>query len=327
MPHASVLCLESSPRESILNPLLRILTCFSAALLLGGCDKEPAAQAQPLLKINERQISKAEFESAFTRTLKPGQALSSGERQDLERAFLTQLIDRELTLAEARRRGIVIPPAELTAALDEHRRDYPEGGFEVMLRERGLSLAEWQAELLESLLLGRLAEQVVGERGRVGEMEIDAYYAAHRSDFDRPAQVRARQIVVADQAAGERVLAQLRKGEPFNEVAKRVSLSPDAAQGGDLGFFGRDEMPPEFEAVFDLPMGKVSPLVKSDYGHHLFLVEEKRPAARLSREDAAREIRALLEAERRETVYQMWLQELRGKAAVEVDWRQLEAKP
>ncbi|MHB8708959.1 MAG: peptidylprolyl isomerase [Desulfuromonadales bacterium] len=294
---------------------------------MGGCDKEPAVQAQPLLKINERQISKAEFESVFTRTLKPGQVLSTDERQDLERAFLTQLIDRELTLAEVRRRGIVISPAELTAALDDHRRDYPEGGFEVMLRERGLSLAEWQAELLESLLLDRLAEQVVGERGRVGEMEIDAYYSAHRADFDRPVQVRARQIVVADQAAGERVLAQLRKGEPFNEVAKRVSLSPDAAQGGDLGFFGRDEMPPEFEAVFDLPVGKVSPLVKSDYGHHLFLVEEKRPAARLSREEAAREIRALLEAERRETVYQVWLQELRGKAAVEVDWRQLEAKP
>lgn len=327
MPHASVLCLEPSPnREPILKPLLRILICLSATLLLGGCDKEPAAQAQPLLKINERQISRAEFAAAFTRTLKPGQTLSPGERLDLERAFLTQLIDRELTLAEARRRGITVPPPELSAALDEHRRDYPQDGFEAMLRERGLSLAEWQDELLESLTLGKLAEQVVGERGRVGEMEIDTYYATHRAEFDRPAQVRARQIVVDDQAAGERVLAQLRKGEPFSEVAKRVSLSPEAAQGGDLGFFGREEMPPEFDAVFDLPVGKVSPLVKSDYGYHLFLVEEKRPAARLGREEAAREIRALLEAERREAVYQAWLQELRGKAAVEVDWRQLEVQ-
>jgi len=131
---------------------------------------------------------------------------------------------------------------------------------------------------------------------------------------------------VADQAAGEQVLAQLRQGEPFAAVAKGVSLSPDAAQGGDLGFFSRDEMPPEFDAVFELPPGKLSPLVKSAYGYHLFLVEEKRPAARLSRQEAARDIRALLEAERRETVYQAWLQELRGKAAVEVDWRQLEAK-
>ena len=154
---------------------------------------------------------------------------------------------------------MAVAPAELTAALDEHRRSYPAGDFDAVLRARGLTNEEWRTELTESLLLDKLVGQVVGERGRVSEMEIDAYYAAHRADFDRPDQVRARQIVVADQASGEKVLAELRKGAEFAEVAKRVSLSPDAAQGGDLGFFGRDEMPPEFDPVFHLPVGKLSP--------------------------------------------------------------------
>ena len=78
-------------------------------------------------------------------------------------------------------------------------------------------------------------------------MEIDAYYAAHRADFDRPAQVRARQIVVADRAAGEQVLNELRRGAAFADVAKRASLSPDAANGGDLGFFSKGQMVPAFE--------------------------------------------------------------------------------
>ena len=84
-------------------------------------------------------------------------------------------------------------------------------------------------------------------------------------------------------------------------------------------------MPPEFDTVFELPVGKVSGLVKSDYGYHLFLVEEKRPATRLSREEAAREIRRRLEAERRETAYREWLEAVRAKTAVEIDWRQLDA--
>jgi peptidyl-prolyl cis-trans isomerase C len=306
---------------------LRNLAYLLAVLLMGGCDAAPVAETRPLLKINDRQISKSEFAAAFAKTLKPGQALTSAERQDLERAFLTQLVDRELTLAEARRRGLTVTPVELTAALEEHRRSYPAGDFDAVLRSRGLTGDEWRAELTQSLLLDKLVEQIVGERGRVGEKEVDAYYAAHRGDFDRPAQVWARQIVVADQNSGEKVLAELRNGAGFAEVAKRVSLSPDAAQGGDLGFFGRDEMPPEFDPVFNLPVGKVSPLVKSDYGYHLFLVEAKRPAARLSREEAGPEIRRLLEAERRESVYQEWLQELRGNAKVTVDWSQLEAKP
>lgn len=310
-----------------LSALLHILVWIPVALLSVGCSREPGAASRPFVKINERQISKAEFDTAFARTLKAGQELSAAERHDLQRAFLSQLIDRELSLAEVRRRGIVVSPAESAAALAEQRRDYPEGGFDAMLRERGLSHEEWQAELLENLTLDKLITQVVGERDRVGELEIDSYYAEHRAEFDRPAQVRLRQIVVADQATGERVLAELRAGAAFAEVAKRASLSPDAAQGGDLGFFGKEELPPEFETVFTLPVGKVSPLVKSDYGHHLFLVEEKRPAARISRQEAAREIRARLEAERREAVYQEWLQGLRAKAAVTVDWRQLEQNP
>jgi peptidyl-prolyl cis-trans isomerase C len=308
--------------------LKRIAPIFGLLLTVaaGGCHGEQPANSRPLLKVNERQIGKAEFETAFARTLKPGQQLSPGERLDLERAFLTQLIDRELSLAEARRRGIAVTAAELANSLDEHRRDYPAGGFEAMLKERGLTLEAWQAELLENLTLDKLIDQLVGEHGRIGEMEIDAYYAAHRADFDRPAQVRARQIVVADQATGERLLAQLRKGASFAELAKRESLSPEAASGGDLGFFGRDEMPPEFDVVFSLPVGKVSPLVKSDYGYHLFLVEEKRPAARLNRQEADHEIRTLLEAERRETIYREWLQALRSKATVAIDWRQLDVK-
>jgi peptidyl-prolyl cis-trans isomerase C len=308
--------------------LKRMVPIFGLLLTVaaGGCHGEQPAGSRPLLKVNERQISKAEFEAAFARTLKPGQQLSPGERLDLERAFLTQLIDRELSLAEARRRGIAVTPAELANSLDEHRRDYPAGGFEAMLKERGLTLEAWQAELLENLTLDKLIDQLVDEHGRIGEMEVDAYYAAHRADFDRPAQVRARQIVVADQTTGERLLAQLRKGASFAELAKRESLSPEAVSGGDLGFFGRDEMPPEFDVVFSLPVGKVSPLVKSDYGYHLFLVEEKRPPARLNRQEADHEIRTLLEAERRETIYREWLQALRGKATVVIDWRQLDVK-
>lgn len=196
-----------------------------------------------------------------------------------------------------------------------------------MLRERSITRDEWQAELVESLTLEKLANQVVGQRARVGAMEIDAYYADHRADFERPAQVRARQIVVAEPAQGEQLLSRLRKGEGFATLAREHSLAPEAAQGGDLGFFGRDEMPQEFGAVFDMAPGKPSALIKSDYGYHIFLVEEKRPAARLSRQEAEQEIRARLEMERREAIYQEWLQELRGKAAIEVDWSQFEKQP
>lgn len=306
------------------NACLAILLTM---LVLVGCGPEPAAEGPPLVTINDLQISKVEFTAAFNKSLKQGQSLTHAERKELEQAFLTQMIDRELTLLEARRRGISIPPAELKATVEEHRLDYPPGRFEAMLQERGLTMAEWQRELTQSLILDKLVAQVVGERSRVSDQEIDSYYLEHRGEFERPFEVRVRQILVADRAEGETLRHRLQKGDTFAEVARVHSLSPEADQGGDLGYFGRDDMPPEFEVVFSLPVGKTSPLIKSDYGYHLFLVEERREARRLSRQEAADEIRGRLQMERRETLYQEWLQELRGKSVIEVDWRQLEELP
>jgi len=279
----------------------------------------------PLIQINDQEISKAEFLAAFEKSLQKDQPLSGIEREELQRSFLVQLIDRELIHGEARRLDITLTEADVESALQSYRQDYPDASFEAMLQERGLTMQFWREELKESLIMEKLLEQAVYSRVSVTDTEVAAYFADNREQFDRPAQVRARQIVVAEEDEGQDVLALLRQGQPFAEVAAEYSLSPDAQQGGDLGFFGRGEMPPEFDAiVFDLPVNRLSDLVKSEYGYHIFLVEEKRKATRLSKKDATEEILSILEGRKKEQVYLGWLQEMRARAVIAVDWAQLE---
>ncbi len=299
-----------------------MLCCLSQMF---GCSSEVPVELKPLIRVNDQEISKVEFVSEFEKTLQQDQPLRGVEKLELQRSFLIQLIDRELIHAEARRLNITVSAAEVDAAVEEYRQDYPAGGFEVMLKERGLTMAPWRQELRETLIMEKLLEQAVYSRTSISDMEIAAYYETNRKEFDRPAQVRARQIVVAEEAEGRKILGLLRQGQPFAEVAAEYSLSPDGQQGGDLGFFGRGEMPPEFDAVvFDLPVNRLSDLVQSEYGYHLFLVEEKRKAARLSKQEAEPEIRTLLETQQREELYLQWLQELRARAKITVDWAQLE---
>ena len=304
--------------------IFSLLLCLCG--LVAGCSSEPVVEALPaLIVINDQEITKADFLVEFEQSLQKDQQLSGIEREELQRSFLVQLIDRELIHGEARRLNIALTEADVEAALQGYREDYPGSSFEEMLAERGLTLEAWREELKESLIMEKLLEQAVYSRVSVSDEEVAAYFKANRDQFDRPEQVRARQIVVADEAEGQEVLGLLRQERSFAEVAAEYSLSPDAEQGGDLGFFSRGEMPPEFDAiVFDLPVKRLSDLVKSEYGYHIFLVEEKRKAKRLNKKEASDEIRAILEGRKKEEVYLAWLQDMRARAVISVDWAQLE---
>jgi peptidyl-prolyl cis-trans isomerase C len=91
------------------------------------------------------------------------------------------------------------------------------------------------------------------------------------------AEVHARHILVETEAEAKAVEDELKKGADFAELAKKKSKDPGAADGGDLGFFTKDQMVPEFSAVaFTLEPGKISDPVKSQFGWHIIKVEEKR---------------------------------------------------
>src|ERR1700723_719137 len=87
----------------------------------------------------------------------------------------------------------------------------------------------------------------------------------------------ARHILVETEDEAKAIEAELKKGTDFAELAKTKSKDPGAADGGDLGFFTKDQLVPEFSAVaFALEPGKISDPVKSQFGWHIIKVEEKR---------------------------------------------------
>ncbi|WP_332674228.1 SurA N-terminal domain-containing protein [Aromatoleum sp.] len=144
------------------------------------------------------------------------------------------------------------------------------------------------------------AEYVVFDEGAVGKQvsvsddEIRQYYEANAARFSQPEERNARHILitVADgapedevakaRAKGEAILAQLRENPTrFAELAKAESQDPgSAAQGGDLGFFGRGAMVKAFEdAAFALEKGQISDAVRSDFGFHIIQVIDIKPAS------------------------------------------------
>lgn len=306
---------------------MRCAICLISLLLIlsGTACREQVTTDQPLVRVDDRAVSVARFEQAFRRSLSADEHPDPEQLRQLRRAFLAQLIDRELILAEADRLDIRVTPAEVAEMERAESRDYTDGELDAWLKRQGLDRESWRRQLAEDLRIEKVLDSQVRARVHVDEADIAAWYGEHQDQFDRPEQVRARQIVVAGREQAEKVLARLRQGEEFAVVAKAFSLSPDAEQGGDLGWFARGRMPDEFDrAVFALARGQLSGLVQSPYGWHVFLLEDRRPARRLKLKEARAEIEERLRAEAEQEAFGRWLEDLRHRARIQVDFARLD---
>ncbi|MBI3995198.1 MAG: peptidyl-prolyl cis-trans isomerase [Nitrospirae bacterium] len=296
--------------------------CLYVLLFLSiGCGRAVVPPSSPIVAtIDDDSINLDEFKAAFLEVKTPGMLDENSESvKELKRNLLHQLIEQHLFLAEAVRMKLTVSAEELQQTVDRIKEDYAPGEFETMLQNRKTSQDDWKERLRRELLSQKAINQAVPEKIQIAEEEIQSYYKLHAKEFVRPKEVRARQIVVAGEEAAKTIRLQLTQGADFAAMAGAHSLSPDKEQGGDLGFFTKGEMPEEFDIVFTLGVGKISPIVKTAYGYHIFKLEEQRPSKPMTPAEAAERIRAQLTQERREHFFLVWVSGLKEKSRITVN--------
>jgi peptidyl-prolyl cis-trans isomerase C len=129
----------------------------------------------------------------------------------------------------------------------------------------------------------------------VNDQMIQTRYGELKKNFKPTEEVRAKHILLNSADDANAALADIKGGRKFEDVAAEKSKDGNAASGGDLGFFRKEEMVPEFaEAAFKLKPGKISDPVKTQFGWHLIKVEEKRMSQPPALEEVKDDIRAEL---------------------------------
>lgn len=124
-----------------------------------------------------------------------------------------------------------------------------------------------------------LMDSLLGTEGKeaLTDANMKKVYEDAAKQISGEQEVHARHILVESEDEAKKIAEELKKGANFAELAKKSSKDPGAADGGDLGFFTKDQMVPEFSKVaFELEPGKISDPVKSQFGWHIIKVEEKR---------------------------------------------------
>jgi len=291
-------------------------------LVAAGCGSGGGTPAeQVVIRVNGEPLLRAELDRAVERVDRSFSVRDRGGEQGrgLRREVLRQLVQRRLLLQEARRRGLALSAEERRRVLVEERGEVPEADFTRMLEQAGLTAEEWEERVVEDRVIDRLVHEVVDGTLAVTDEEVQAYYRDHPDEFKAPERVVVRQIVVATRDEAKRVRRRIaEQGEDFGQVAREVSLSPDAERGGEIGPFGRGEMPPEFEeACFSLQIGEISPVVKSPYGYHIFRLEKRLPAGTVPLVRAREAIRRKILARKKESAFAAYQEKLWKEAKLD----------
>jgi peptidyl-prolyl cis-trans isomerase C len=206
--------------------------------------------------------------------------------QQLYPMLLDQLVDAQALLVEARKTGLDKDP-------------------EV---QRSMQMAQDRA--LESSLLNKVV------RPQVTDAAIKARYEEQYAGKSGDAEVHARHILVSDEATAKKIIGELKKGGDFAALSKQYSKDPGAAQqGGDLGFFKKTDMVPEFaDAAFAMKDNEVSPApIKTQFGWHVIQTMEHRNAAPPTYDQVHDELRQQMV----QAAVQKEIAEARGQVSIE----------
>lgn len=236
----------------------------------------------------------------------------------LKEALIQRMIDRRILLLEAEQLGVRPSTTAVAQELTKMRETMGEAQLRRTLLETYQTERDLERTVTERLTVGKLMTEVAHSGVSVTGAELEeAWNALPAEQRERPARVRASQIVVRTEEEGKSVLAELKRGTSFEALARAHSIGPEGARGGDLGWIEAGVMPKIIEEVcFALKPDQISPLTPSEYGFHLFKVTGSEAATARSFEDAKPTLEAKLLQQKLERAEAELVAKLRSKYRV-----------
>jgi peptidyl-prolyl cis-trans isomerase C len=294
----------------------------------------PAVLPQVLATIDGQPVGRGELESEVKEAeARAGRSVPADERDAIYRGLLDRVIIYKLLASEAKTRGISVTPEEITERIGQIKSQFPnEAEFQKELAKRQTTMAELQEDQRRDILNAKTIEAEVAPKLAVTPQELDTFYQQNPDRFKEPEQVRASHILItvaqdatpeakqAARAEADSLLKRAKAGEDFAALAKAHSKDPGSAQvGGDLNFFPKEQMVPEFSnAAWALKPGEISDVVQSQFGYHIIKLTDRRAGRTIPLPEVKDRLEEFLKRRKQQELVQQYLQGLKAKYKVEV---------
>ncbi len=343
---------------------IRVVTAiFALSAILAGpafaADKSPAAaptnapatsaaskSSEVVARVNGKPITRMELDSAVKaitfQMARRGRPIPPGQGASLQRDMLDELIGRQLLLEEGSKHIPVDIDKKVQEELDQVTTQ--AGGDDQLkkaLAETGITFDEYKSRIRDNQIIHDAVQKAIDQQVKITPEEIKAYYDKNTDQFKQPETVRASHILIRVPADAtdevkkqkrtqiESVMSLLKSGEKFADVAKKFSEDPgSAANGGDLNFFARGQMVPEFDtAAFSLKTNELSGIITTQYGYHILLVTDRKPPQTVPFDEVKDDLGQFLKQRKGAEATREQVAKLRKAAKVEILDASLEPLP
>jgi len=247
-----------------------------------SCEKKKEAY---IAKVGSTTITQNDFERDFKNLPEFVQKIFEGESG--KEKFLDELIKKEILYQEALQKGFDKDP-EYQKKVEDFKK----------------------FNLISSLL-----QKEIEAKAKVTDQEIKEHYDRHREDFAPLSKIRASHILVKTEEEAKKIQERLKNGEDFAEIAKKESIDTASGEkGGDIGYFSKGQMVPEFEsAAIRLKSGEISEPVKTRFGYHIIKVTDKKVGQAIEFEKVKETLAQRLTAEKQKELFDSYMEGLKKK--------------
>jgi len=275
---------------------MKATTKFLSAFLLTGS----LLSAQVLVSVNGSEISTQDVNNALMEATQGRfNQVPADKQEEFRKQVLQQLIAKELVYGDAVKTGVL--------KSTDFKNEYKKVQARV---KKELAIQVWQKQQLGKV--------------KVSAKELKKYYDKNQEEFNEKESVHARHILVKTDDEAKQIISQLKslKGSAlktkFIELAKEKSTGPSGPKGGDLGFFSKGQMVPEFNSkVFSMKVGSITKKpVKTQFGYHIIYLEEKRSASVRTFTEVKSFIEQRLKMEKFKDVMKTTMENLQKKATI-----------
>jgi peptidyl-prolyl cis-trans isomerase SurA len=312
-------------------------------LLLSCLVAAPAFAASTVVeeiiaRVNNRIVTLSDYKHSQDALRQEAQQQDAANADKLykerEKDILRDLIDHQLLLEKGADLGIT-GDTELIKWLDNMRKEMKLDTMEDLEKAataQGVSFEDFKQNKRNDIIMQQVIEREVGSHlgQNITKEDEQKYYEEHKSELQHPEEVRLSEILIAPKKDGDEkdalaaarakaddLLAQIRKGASFEDVAKKNSEGPTAAQGGDLGNFQRGTLAKVFEdKVFSMKAGDVSDVDQTKQGFIIMKVTEHQTAGVPSFKEVEPQVENALYMEKLQPALREYLARLREEAFI-----------